>query len=528
MLQCPPRAICQSTVRTRCTAWQTSPAFNTSRQTCNPLHPQTFKPVERMINRTIRRALSMVQSQFQAVITSGTDFIAQRRERHANLSPEELRKSRLLSLAAATSLFGAVAAFAVAPLAPDAALLPTQMVSEELTLQLADAPLVGADAQQVFHYEERIRTGDSLASLLVRLGVNDANAERFIRADSTARFLYQLRPGRTVRAETDVNGGLVKLVYVHTPVAADSQPLVANRSTALQVVRDGAGFRAEQVAIDNERRLEMRSGEIFNSLYGATDAAGIPDAVANQIAEIFAGDIDFYRDLRRGDQFRVIYEMFYQGGEAARAGRVLAVEFVNNSKTHQAVWYESAGQSGSYYGFDGRSLRRAFLRSPLEFSRISSGFGGRMHPIAQTWRAHTGVDYAAPTGTPVRTTGDGTVDFAGSQSGYGNVVIVRHNGVNTTLYGHLSRFAPGVRTGARVSQGQVVGFVGMTGWATGPHLHYEFRVNNRPLNPLTVTLPQSVPLAQEQLPTFKTRTASFGRQIELLRAFQAAARDRNI
>lgn len=448
---------------------------------------------------------------------------------HESLSDSERRKRRLLGVGTSVLLFGAVTAFGVAPIAPDAALLPSSTVSEELPLaETAGAPIAIDARQQVYHAEERIRAGDSVASLLARLGVNDAEAERFMREDRTARTLYQLRPGRVVRTQTDNNGSLLRLMYLYAPVATEDGEREAGRSSALQVVRQQDGLHASQVALEHERRLEMRSGEIYNSLYGATDAAGMPDAIANQIAEIFAGDIDFYRDLRRGDQFRVIYEMYYQAGEAARAGRVLAVEFVNNTKVHQAVWFEAAGQSGGYYDFAGKSLRRAFLRSPLEFSRISSGFGGRMHPIAQTWRAHTGVDYAAPTGTPVRTTADGVIEFAGVQNGYGNLVVVRHNAINSTFYGHLSRFAPGMRPGTRVSQGQLIGYVGMTGWATGPHLHYEFRVKNQPQNPLTVTLPQSIPLAQEQLPAFKTRTASFNQQMDLLRSFQAASRDRGV
>ena len=477
-----------------------------------------------MIHRTLRRLQNIVRARRWPALRAA---LATLQQHHAAMNAEQRRKLRVLALSACVPVFGAVTAFGVVPLAPDAALLPTQTVSEELKFDLADALPTSAVPAQAYHYEERIRAGDSLASLLARLGVTDASAEHFIRLDPTARSLYQLRPGRIVRTETDGGGNMIKLLYVHTPALGDHATADGARSGALEIVRSGEGFRASQVAVENERRLEMRSGEISSSLYGATDAAGIPDAVANQIAEIFSGDIDFYRDLRRGDQFRVIYEMFYQSGEAARAGRVVAVEFVNNAKAHQAIWFEAAGQTGGYYGFDGRSLRRAFLRSPLEFSRISSGFGGRMHPIMNSWRAHTGVDYAAPTGTAVRATADGTIEFVGGQSGYGNTVIVRHNAVNSTLYGHLSRFGSGLRAGTRVSQGQLIGYVGMTGWATGPHLHYEFRIHNKPTNPLTVSLPQTVPLAQEHLPDFRLRTAGFGRQIELLRAFQAGARAGN-
>jgi murein DD-endopeptidase MepM/ murein hydrolase activator NlpD len=215
--------------------------------------------------------------------------------------------------------------------------------------------------------------------------------------------------------------------------------------------------------------------------------------------------------------------MFYQDGEPVRSGRLLAVEFVNDGKPHQAVWYQPAGQAGSYYAFDGQSLRRAFLRTPIEFSRISSGFGGRMHPILNTWKQHTGVDYASPIGTPIRATGDGVVAFAGQQNGYGNVVIIKHQGVYSTLYGHMSAFAKGMRTGARITQGEVIGFVGMTGWATGPHLHYEFRINNQAKDPLRVAMPQALPIPGEQLAAFRTRSADLNHQIMLLRSVDGGA-----
>jgi murein DD-endopeptidase MepM/ murein hydrolase activator NlpD len=267
----------------------------------------------------------------------------------------------------------------------------------------------------------------------------------------------------------------------------------------------------------------MRSGEVRTSLFGATDAAGLPDAIATQITEIFSGDIDFYRDLRRGDRFNVVYESYYQGGDFVRAGRVLAVEFINAGKSHAALWYgggvaADAPVAGRYYGFDGRSLRRAFLRNPLEFTRISSGFGGRMHPILNTWRQHTGIDYAAPTGTPVRVTGDGIVDFVGAKNGYGNVVVIRHQGVYSTLYGHLSGFAAGLRRGQRIEQGQLIGYVGMTGWATGPHLHYEFRVADRATNPLTASMPEAPPLARGEMAAFRITAAAYDQQMQLLRA----------
>src|SRR5690606_2147080 len=195
-----------------------------------------------------------------------------------------------------------------------------------------------------------------------------------------------------------------------------------------------------------------------------------------------SGDIDFHRDLRRGDHFNVIYETYTHQGSFIRSGKVLALEFVNKSTAYQAAWYEHNG-SGAYYSFDGQSLKKAFLRSPMEFTRISSGFSRRFHPIHKPWREHKGVDYAAPTGTPIRSTADGVIEFIGTQRGYGNTVVVKHHGNYSTLYAHMSAFAPGLRKGARVSQGQMIGRVGSTGWATGPHLHYEFRIAGKQVDP---------------------------------------------
>lgn len=443
--------------------------------------------------------------------------------RHSSLKPAQRRKLHILAAATCVPLFGAVAAFGVAPIDPYADLPPSQTISLELAQPVLDRQFEALDQQQQRYLsEERIRRGDTVATLLERLGVNDDLADRFIRQDASARALFQLRPGRVVQAQTDSNGTLLRLRYVHSPYVLEGKESgQLAQANALEIIRDGNDFRAGNVALPYERRLEMRSGEIRNSLFAATDSAEIPDGIASQIGEVLSGDIDFYRDLRRGDQFRVIYEMFYQAGEVARPGRLLAVEFINSGKPYQAVWFEAPGQSGGYYDFNGQSLRRAFLRTPLEFSRVSSGFGNRKHPIHNTWRAHNGVDYAAPTGTAVRAAGDGVVQFIGRQGGYGNTIVLRHTGAQSTLYAHLSRFGPSVQAGSRVSQGQVIGYVGMTGWATGPHLHYEFRVNNEPQNPLTVALPHSEPLARQHLATFRNQMAGFGRKIEMLRAFQS-------
>jgi murein DD-endopeptidase MepM/ murein hydrolase activator NlpD len=241
------------------------------------------------------------------------------------------------------------------------------------------------------------------------------------------------------------------------------------------------------------------------------------------MVDMFSTDIDFATDLRRGDRFNVVYETFWQNGEYVRAGRVLASEFVNAGKTYQAVWYEDpqSKEGGSYYSFDGKSLKKAFLKSPLEFTRISSGFAMRMHPILGIWKQHKGVDFAAPIGTPIRAAATGVIDFAGTQRGYGNVVVIKHWSNYSTAYAHMSGFASGLRKGMKVNQGDVIGYVGATGWATGPHLHYEFRVNNEPRDPLSVDVPNAQPLAGLELLRFRSVAADMTHRFALLRADDA-------
>jgi len=256
----------------------------------------------------------------------------------------------------------------------------------------------------------------------------------------------------------------------------------------------------------------MASGVITSNLFAATDDARIPDSVANQLADIFSGDIDFHRTLRKGDRFSVVYETLEGDGEPLRTGRVLSTEFVNGGKTYQAMWFEEpesaahGAHKGGYYTLAGESLKRMFLASPMEFSRITSGFKMRFHPILQVWKAHLGVDYAAAIGTPVRSVGDGVVEFAGVQNGYGNVVKIKHQGQISTVYAHLSHI--NVRVGQAVSQSQTVGQVGMTGWATGPHLHFEYRVNGAYQDPQVIARRNDTqPLATAMKPLFDKAAA---------------------
>jgi murein DD-endopeptidase MepM/ murein hydrolase activator NlpD len=271
----------------------------------------------------------------------------------------------------------------------------------------------------------------------------------------------------------------------------------------------------------------MKSAEIRTSLFSASDSAGLADSIAMQLADIFSTDIDFHRDLRRGDHFSVVYEMFFDRGEPVRAGRVLAAEFINVGRLYRAVYFQYDEKRGGYYTPDGRNIRKAFLRSPLEYSRISSGYStSRFHPILGQWRAHKGIDYAAPHGTRVRATGDGIVEFAGrDHRGYGNLIVLRHQSGYTTWYGHLSGFAKGLRKGIRVAQSETIGYVGSTGLATGPHLHYEFRINDVHQNPLRVVIPAAPPLSAELKPAFEVEVEPLVQQLKLLRSTHLARLD---
>ncbi|MDK2123381.1 M23 family metallopeptidase [Parachitinimonas caeni] len=354
-------------------------------------------------------------------------------------------------------------------------------------------------------HEERIRAGDSIASLLSRLQVDDDEASRFLRTSAEARPFVQLKPGRIYRAETDKDGELLRLSTV--------QP----EGVEWMLSRNDDQFKVESRPVSWQPRPVMKSGTIVSSFFGATDKADLPDSVAMQMVELFSTDIDFHRDLQKGDRFTVVYEMLEHQGQTMKPGRLLAAEFINAGKRYQAVYFERSPGQGDYYAPDGKSLRKAFLRSPLEFTRISSGFSAaRLHPIFKTWKAHKGIDFAASTGTKVKSTADGTVLFAGTKAGYGNVVEVKHFGDYSTVYAHLSAISKGVKTGAKIQQGDIVGLVGSTGYATGPHLHYEFKIAGEQKDPLALKLPTPNPLSRTDMPRFAASSAALMHQLDQL------------
>ncbi|MBA0916656.1 MAG: M23 family metallopeptidase [Nitrosospira sp.] len=403
---------------------------------------------------------------------------------------------------ASLPLFGMVAAFGIAP---DTSLKDVSVQQVILNLDLPETSS-SAIADTTFWRQERIQRGDTVAALLSRFEVNNLDAANFLHEARKIKAMHQLVPGRIVHAQTTARGELRMLRYF----PGGSEQFLMEKTVG--------AFKLIEKPIELEKHVQMKSGVIDSSLFAATDSAGVPDNVTTQIVDIFSSEIDFHRDLRKGDRFTVVYESLHNDGELARAGRILAVEFVNQGTSYKAVYFQADDGNSGYYAPDGKNLRKEFLRSPLEFSRVSSGFSSaRFHPVLQTWRAHKGVDYAAPTGTIVKATANGTVAFAGWQSGYGNIVILQHQGQYTTAYGHLSAFSKGLRKGQRVSQSDVIGYVGATGMATGPHLHYEFRVSGVQRDPLRVAMPVAIPILAQNMTIFHENTRPLTARLDMLR-----------
>ena len=425
---------------------------------------------------------------------------------------------RVMAVVAALALGGTGATFAVANLGPQPESVAVRTVVEAVTSQASAADSLPPATLQLYR-SDVTRSNDTADTLLKRLGVFDPQASAFLRSDTLTQQTIMGRTGRNVTVEAGTDQSLIKLT-------ARWSPEDDGMFKRLTIEKSAVGFVSKLETLPMTASSRLASGTIQSSLFAATDASRVPDAIAIQMAEIFSGDIDFHRALRKGDRFSVVYETLEGDGEPLRAGRVLSTEFVNAGKTYQAMWFqEPVGNSesdvqaashgktkGGYYTLAGESLRRAFLASPMEFSRVTSGFKMRFHPILQTWRAHLGIDYAAPTGTPARTVADGVVEFAGVQNGFGNVVMVKHGGNKTTVYAHLSRIL--VQRGQNVSQGQNVGLVGATGWATGPHLHFEFRVNGAHVDPTTIARQsEAQPVTAALRPQFDKASAQVRQQL---------------
>lgn len=349
-----------------------------------------------------------------------------------------------------------------------------------------------------------VRRNDTLERIFRRLKLSVDDLTAILGLPGVRQALHQIRPGD-------------QLTVVHEDGTIHALNRRISETEILSVTRDDSGFAAEVITTPIEIKAAHAYGTIDSSLFVAARAAGVsPETIMQLANDIFGWEIDFALDIRPGDRFHLVYEQKYRDGKYLGDGRILAAEFVNDGETHRAIHYASAdGKIDSYFTPDGRSMRRQFLRAPLDFRRVSSNFNPRRrHPILNTIRAHQGVDYSASTGTTIKAAGDGRVSFVGVKGGYGKVVTLEHGGGISTLYAHMSGFARGVRNGQRVRQGQAIGFVGSTGAATGPHLHYEYRVNGIHKNPRTVRLPNASPIPAEYRDEFQSKAGVILAELE--------------
>lgn len=384
----------------------------------------------------------------------------------------------------------------------DLATAPEIVVPQQTPAATTSEPIAQMRASWFTH---TISSGDSLAKIFQQHSLSANLLHRVVHSSETAKSLAKIRPGQKLRFLLDDENNLQELVLVRSPV----------ESLRIQAIDDD--FKAERVVKDVKKRIASASGTIQSSLFLDGQKSGLSDAQIMELAALFGWDVDFALEIRAGDQFRLLYEEQYLDGEKYRDGPILAAEFINKGTPYQAFRFEDQNGKAAYYDAEGRNKRRAFIRTPIKFARISSRFTPkRWHPVLKKWRSHKGVDYAAPTGTPIKATGSGKVVFRGWKSGYGRVVIVQHANKYQTVYAHMSKFSSRAKSGSKVKQGQIIGYVGKSGLATGPHLHYEFRVNGVHRNPLTVKLPKSLPLPKSRLTLFKKQTAPLVAQLEAI------------
>lgn len=383
----------------------------------------------------------------------------------------------------------------------------------QLSSQFADPTIaaLAGDASDTNWRIVAVKSGQSLSDVFQQESLSATELHRALDSQADTSAMLRLRPGDEFAFDIGSNGQLRAMRFDRGDAA----------KVTLHFSADGVREEVEDRAV--ERRVQVAHGVVVRSLFEAGDQAGMTDAMTLKLATAFGYDIDFAQDLRSGDSFSVIYDNVYRDGEQLRNGDILAATFINQGKRYTAIRHTNAAGETLFYTEDGRPLRKSFLRTPVEFTRISSVFSsGRMHPVLGKMRAHRGVDYAAPTGTPIRAAGAGKISFRGWQNGYGNVVILQHEGKYTTLYGHMSRFA-NVKVGQNVAQGQTLGFVGMTGLASGPHLHYEFRLGGVHRDPLKVTLPPPAPMPASELAQFRTYSAPMLSKLQLINASRLAS-----
>ncbi|MEZ5653588.1 MAG: peptidoglycan DD-metalloendopeptidase family protein [Burkholderiaceae bacterium] len=368
-----------------------------------------------------------------------------------------------------------------------------------------------------------VREGDTLEKIILRGGAVDSELMEFVARNEDARRLFELAPGEQLHARIDSIGRVQQL---RLSLGEDEIDLDHRQGKRLLVRRTHDGLRADVETIDLIRNSRIGYGRVVSSLFATTAGAHIPDRVASQIVDVLGGEINFQRDLRQGDELRVLYETLTEPDrlDVDYAGKLLAVELKGGDRAYSAMWLENDDGSGQYYDFEGRASR-GFLRFPIEYARISSGFTrGRWHPILHRNVPHRGVDFVAAPGTKIRASGNGTIEFIGEQRGYGRVIILRHTQGVSTVYAHMRGFAKGLKQGQSVHQGDVIGYVGASGWATGPHLHYEYRVDGHHKNPLTVALPEAHPLPDDMRQVHAQRALQLQAQLEQIETIQLAGR----
>lgn len=436
------------------------------------------------------------------------------------LTPVRGRSRKLHSLIVAGACLSAVGigllsgeADAMRGQAIDQQAAPATGSAKTFTIPLPEfksaAPLVVTDQPVTApgHWQSvKVRKGDSLAIIFRRINRPAAEVFHLMASGKPARNLKNLKPGQKIRLRVHENS-LQELV------------LVLSQVKSLRFVLNNKRFVSSVIEKQYERRVTQASATIRYSLFGAGQKAGLSDNKTMDLAGIFGWDIDFALDIRSGDRFTIVYEHLYINGKRVGEGNILAAEFTNRGRTFRAIRYTDPSGYSDFYTPDGRKMRKAFLRTPVAFSRISSRFSrARKHPVLNRIRAHRGVDYAAPRGTPIKATGDGRIIFRGRKGGYGKTVVIRHGNRRTTLYAHMRSFNRKARNGSRVRQGQIIGYVGSSGLATGPHLHYEFRVDGAHRNPLTVKLPTAAPLAKKYMVDFQLKTAPLLARLNNLRA----------
>lgn len=409
----------------------------------------------------------------------------------------------VLAALGALLLSTGIVALGVSSTPVDPAQWPVRQVVEPASTSQPNGSPVAPNVDFLVHQSQTTRRDDSVQSLLRRLGVDDRDAQAYLTRDATSRLLLAGPAGKLASVTRTPEGRLRDL----TVRWVDSD----QRVTRLVVQTQDGGYRSRLEQPVPRRLVQFGALVLRSSLFAAADEADIPDAIAAQAVDAFSGDIDFQRDLKRGARFSLVYEAFELDGEILFTGRLLGVEIRNGKDTHQAMWFQEPGKAGEYVSLDGISQRRTFLASPLAFSRVTSSYGPRIHPVFGVQRDHKGTDYGAPVGTPVRTVADGVVTFAGRKGGYGNYVVIRHPGNTATAYAHLERI--GVRVGQRVQQGQHIGTVGSTGTATGANLHFEYLVRGRRTDPtLIVGTPSTKTQAAVAQPPMFQREAKYMRE----------------